>query len=247
VGAAAALDRFGFASEAGAALLDAVDDADEPGTALLALADHWSFTLDVDFALAAVDAVAVLVAALGRAHSPEELARGAAGTEGAAALLVAAGQKRGAKDVRAAGLALAARAAGVVATVGEVGDGPALLLDARDRLVLEDDAPDPVLALCPVVPDTWLGQGWEVHDLPTRQGRLSYAVRWHGERPALLWDLERGERIGTVRLAAPGLDSVWTSDEARGEALLPPVALPPPPERKGLTIPVTIEPRPPRT
>ena len=65
------------------------------------------------------------------------------------------------------------------------------------------------------LPTEWRGQGVEVHDAPTRAGRVSYAVRWHGARPALLWECER-----PVRLTAPGLDPAWSTREARGEALL---------------------------
>jgi len=77
------------------------------------------------------------------------------------------------------------------------------------------------LALLPVVPETWLGQGVEVHDAPTSFGTLSYAVRWHGDRPALLWELD-----GAARLTAPGLDPAWSTTEARGEVLLAPVPVP---------------------
>jgi hypothetical protein len=84
------------------------------------------------------------------------------------------------------------------------------------------------LALSSAVPDTWLGQGWEVHDAPTAHGRLSYAVRWHGERPALLWELTphaaaNGTAPAPVRLTVPGLDPSWSSTELSGEALLAPV------------------------
>jgi hypothetical protein len=54
-----------------------------------------------------------------------------------------------------------------------------------------------------------------VHDAPTRAGPVSFAVRWHGERPALLWTAPPG-----VRLRAPGLDPEWASEVASGEALL---------------------------
>jgi hypothetical protein len=73
------------------------------------------------------------------------------------------------------------------------------------------------LVLCPVLPEGWRGQALEVHDLPTASGTLSFAVRWHGSRPALLWEVE-GE--GPVHLRAPGLDPAWSSTERRGEALL---------------------------
>jgi hypothetical protein len=84
------------------------------------------------------------------------------------------------------------------------------------------------LALSSAVPDAWRGQGWEAHDAPTAHGLLSYAVRWHGERPALLWELtpHPGVVEGSVRLTAPGLDAGWSSTELSGEALLAPVESP---------------------
>jgi hypothetical protein len=105
-----------------------------------------------------------------------------------------------------------------------------LLTFVRDLLVREVDGgegADGGLALSSMVPAGWYGQGWEVHDAPTAVGRLSYAVRWHGDRVALLWELEPHDGVGTVRLTAPGLDASWSTTERRGEALLGPV--PPPP------------------
>jgi len=103
-------------------------------------------------------------------------------------------------------------------------DGPAPLLGSvRDLLVgagvrtsNEDSA-----ALLVELPVEWRGQSLEVHDAPTRVGLVSYAVRWHGARPALLWECER-----PIRLSAPGLDRAWSTTESRGETLLaaPPAA-----------------------
>lgn len=78
------------------------------------------------------------------------------------------------------------------------------------------------LALLPSLPASWLGQGVEVHDLPTPRGHLSFAVRWHGERPALLWDLQPvpGGPDPEARLTVPGLDPAWATDDLRGDALL---------------------------
>jgi hypothetical protein len=77
------------------------------------------------------------------------------------------------------------------------------------------------LALCTLVPDDWVGQPIEVVDAPTHHGTLSYAVRWHGDRPALLWELAaRDDR--PVRITAPGLDPSWSTTERRGDALLAP-------------------------
>ncbi len=82
------------------------------------------------------------------------------------------------------------------------------------------------LAMLTVMPDDWIGQSLAVHDAPTHHGRFSYAVRWHGDRPALLWELKPHVGIDgrpvveQVRLTAPGLDPEWSSTELRGEALL---------------------------
>jgi GH15 family glucan-1,4-alpha-glucosidase len=78
------------------------------------------------------------------------------------------------------------------------------------------------LALCSMLPETWHGHGLEVHDAPTAFGRLSYALRWHGDRPALLWELDPHEDVGDVTLVAPGLDPAWSASELSGEALLSP-------------------------
>jgi hypothetical protein len=127
---------------------------------------------------------------------------------------------------------------------GCAGDGhdtltaAALLWFVRDLLAHEVPGG---LALSSLVPPAWLGQGWEVHDAPTTYGNLSYAVRWHGDRPALLWDLEAHEGVGPVRLTIPGLDPSWSTTEQRGETLLAAVA---PPEAR-LTEAASVAPSPP--
>ncbi|MBV8160840.1 MAG: hypothetical protein JO265_07955, partial [Acidimicrobiia bacterium] len=91
----------------------------------------------------------------------------------------------------------------------------------RNLLVREVDGG---LAMLSLLPDEWIGQHLEVHDAPTHHGRLSFAVRWHGDRPALLWELAPHPGTGRVRLSAPGLDPGWSSVDLRGETLLAPVA-----------------------
>lgn len=76
------------------------------------------------------------------------------------------------------------------------------------------------LDLVPHLPDDWYGGPIEVHDLPTRHGVLSYGVRWHGTRPALLWDLRPHDGDDAPVLRAPGLDRTWETRELRGDALL---------------------------
>lgn len=90
---------------------------------------------------------------------------------------------------------------------------PSLLLTLRALLVHEQD--DGTISLLAHLPPSWRGQPLEVHDAPTRAGRVSYAVRWHGSRPALLWEAPPG-----VSIRAPGLDPEWTSDAPSGETLL---------------------------
>jgi hypothetical protein len=74
-----------------------------------------------------------------------------------------------------------------------------------------------VIDLLPGFPDEWTGQSIAVHDAPTRAGLVSFAVRWHGERPALLWDAPEG-----VELRAPALDPSWSAIGGAGETLLAP-------------------------
>jgi len=69
--------------------------------------------------------------------------------------------------------------------------------------------------LLPGFPPDWLGQSLTVSDVPLRAGRLSFAVRWHGARPALLWEAPAG-----VELRAPALDPGWATRDRAGETLL---------------------------
>lgn len=70
----------------------------------------------------------------------------------------------------------------------------------------------------------WNGRPLEVHRIPTAWGRVSAAVRWHGESPALLWDVQPwlGDTDGgsTPVISAPGLSPGWAATGWSGEALL---------------------------
>lgn len=263
-GVAAALDLLGFPDEAARTLTaeqPRLARTDRPGTVVHALVQHWELTRDRAFAATVVDVAGALVPALRRSGDPADLASGAAALPGLAALLDAAGQRRAAEDVRRLAAVLPSVAtpasgtelANLLSSAGSTWTWPgpgtghdpaanaALVTLVRGLLVAESGE---ALALSPEVPDTWLGQGWELHDAPTRHGRLSFAVRWHGDRPALLWHLEPHEAGQPVRLTTPGLDPGWSSTEPRGEALLAPVALPDRAPRRGLSIPVAIAPMP---
>lgn len=77
------------------------------------------------------------------------------------------------------------------------------------------------------IPAAWLGQHFEAHGIPTGpSSTVSFAVRWHGARPAVLWEAQGLP----VKLSAPSLAPGWTSTEHSGEALWPaPDALSSPP------------------
>ena len=69
------------------------------------------------------------------------------------------------------------------------------------------------------------GVDLEVHDAPTRHGRLSFALRWHGEHPALLWEVTpddgcRPRRVELTRARARAGRGPRTSRV--GETLLRP-------------------------
>jgi len=87
------------------------------------------------------------------------------------------------------------------------------------RALLVDDDADGI-DLLPGAVDEWFGSPLAVHDLPTAHGRLSFALRWHGARPALLWDLTPVDAARPVRLSASTLDPAWSSTDVRAEALL---------------------------
>lgn len=72
-------------------------------------------------------------------------------------------------------------------------------------------------------PSAWLGQGLEAHRIPAGGGRTaSFAVRWHGARPAVLW-----EQTGGGRLTAPVVAPSWSTTDTSGEALWPEPVLAP--------------------
>jgi len=68
------------------------------------------------------------------------------------------------------------------------------------------------------LPADWVGINFEVYGVPTSaESTVSFAVRWHGERPAVLW-----EQSGTaLQLSSPLLAPDWSSTDTKGEALWP--------------------------
>jgi hypothetical protein len=123
---------------------------------------------------------------------------------------------------------------------------------AAMELGVVDGPGGPVLLSC--WPDAWWGRSVEVHGVLTRWGRASFGLRWHGTRPAVLWQIERDPRISVDDavpvLTCPGLDPSWRGEGWSGEALLgevtPPEGMldPTPPAAAAPTITPTLRDQP---
>jgi len=83
------------------------------------------------------------------------------------------------------------------------------------------------LVILPIWSDSWFGAPIEAHGLRTRWGVVSFAIRWHGERPAVLWEVIPGPGVDPSGLGpkftAPGLDTAWSAQGWTGDALLAPI------------------------
>jgi hypothetical protein len=69
----------------------------------------------------------------------------------------------------------------------------------------------------PILPSAWLGAPQGIRHVPVPGGAVSWEVRWHDDRPAILWESAGAD---VPALTAPGLDAGWCAPEANGEALL---------------------------
>lgn len=78
---------------------------------------------------------------------------------------------------------------------------------------------DGVIEICPRGIDAgWLGANFECHRLvASAEHLISFAVRWHGEKPALLWEID-GPTGACVATSA--IDHTFSSTQMRGESLL---------------------------
>ncbi len=72
------------------------------------------------------------------------------------------------------------------------------------------------LLMLPKYAQLWEGATVDVDALVSHYGLLSFSLRWHGTRPALLWELQTHRDV-TLRC---GLDDSWCSRSPSGEALL---------------------------
>lgn len=142
----------------------------------------------------------------------ERIARGRAQIPGgvidaAARVLHAAGEHRAVEDVRR--LKAPPEVDGAV-----MPELPALVPAWVERMLVTSD--DFTARLMPRgYPASWLGIDFEAHGLAIGlASHLSFALRWHGDRPAVLWEITGPP----MSLQHDG----WTTTALAGEALLPP-------------------------
>lgn len=127
-----------------------------------------------------------------------------AGLAAAGRVLAAAGERRAAGDLDR-----------IVAGRGARAPRPSVAPDGVRRVAWVEEAVARGGALLPEGwPPGWLGQAWEAYGVPTvGSSTVSLGVRWHGERPAVLWE-QTGD---PVELHAFG----WSSRQPKGDALWP--------------------------
>jgi hypothetical protein len=89
------------------------------------------------------------------------------------------------------------------------------------RKALVDDTQGRVIDLLPSANESLRGRPVDITNLPTNFGPVSFALRWHGDKPALLWEAPPARRRRSrVTLRASALDPDWATTEQAGEALL---------------------------
>ena len=209
---AVAADRL-VSARAELLLVGPPDPTDEPGGFLHAVGE---LTALGEPAPPWVDDVVVVAERLGRTRRRDRRALTwieHLGLLGAEHALRRAGDPRAAHDVLSLSMLLtAAQPAGLPPAHAPL-DAAGLVAWWQQRLARPVGGR--AVHLLTDVPAAWFGQGIEAHRLPVPGGLLGFAVRWHGARPALLWDADVD-----VDLRCPGLDATWSSSQRAGDALL---------------------------
>ena len=73
--------------------------------------------------------------------------------------------------------------------------------------------------LLPGMRPKWYGQSLSFSRMPAAGARMSCALRWHGARPALLWEFD-GDVPEGYEVTCRQLDPSFSSTERSGEVLL---------------------------
>ncbi len=180
-------------------LLDVVEPAER---AAKAAARRYASDDEVADALAALDACRIVAVRAGDERAADDIDR-------TASRLVA---KHGSLDSSAG-------SAGAIASFADVRRGTSAGRFVRS---IERRVADGGRLLPGGMPTTWLGNNFEVHGLPTSPTTtVSFAVRWHGERPAVLWEQHGTAASPGVELTAPDIDADWRTSDGSGESLWP--------------------------
>ena len=96
----------------------------------------------------------------------------------------------------------------------------ALRLAAAIRASADDVArvgPDGAVDLFGAFAPSWRGSSFDVRNVAVPGGRLSAAVRWHGQRAAVLWEVDGPN---DVTITCRSIDSAWSASGRGGDALL---------------------------
>lgn len=91
------------------------------------------------------------------------------------------------------------------------------LIAVRRAVVDEPGGTGGPVAIAPGVPAEWFGAAMEAHAVPVTGGAVAFGLRWHGERPAVLWDVATAS---PTSVCAPSLDADWSDERPKAEALL---------------------------
>ena len=158
------------------------------------------------------NAVELAVKAVAKGAGPDWVL--AAAVDGADRVLAAAGDARARRDLAA----LRQRLGQPQPLPRDEPAEPLLALAwVEQRIVALRDGQAQLLSCG--LPASWRGINFEVFDLPTGgTGTMSFAIRWHGDRPAILWEQTPGAD-GPVVLTSPVLAPQWSTAEVSGEAL----------------------------
>jgi hypothetical protein len=135
---------------------------------------------------------------------------GSGAIDAAARVLHAAGEDRAVADLRRMTFPGAADRG-----LKEMPVEPALIPSwAEGHLVTSDEHAAQVMPHS--FPPAWLGVDFEAHGLAIGlASTLSFAIRWHGDRPAVLWEV--------AGPPMPLTHGSWSTGQLSGEALWPPV------------------------
>lgn len=138
---------------------------------------------------------------------------------GAGMVLNRAGESRGLQDFVSvwSRLAEAGRISDLALASSEIAGTVRQIAWIESQLVAKRR--DGVIEICPCgIDKSWLGVNFECHKLlASPEHLISYAVRWHGEKLALLWEIDGP--VG-AKVAASAIDRTFSSTEMRGETLL---------------------------